>query len=505
MRNTPSVTHIGLMIVAVLGMLLGQFALQSYFENRRLVQSDSVPSGNDLPVDWDHDLKTGENNLPGSFQLNLDDSMVEPAATAINVDGTAEAVDRPASLDSSSTPAKLPQPENASPITDHLKNQESLIRSIIKQELPSATAQEQEIWLDRLRGMAFQDIRFLLRMRKQDVLELRQKIDQFGPQQQSNSTASNLNPSVTLPHSEKPQQPHPLNGVTSDIQQLILRRQSLELVQGSIKTTQEAQNVILNNIANANTTGFKRSEVLFEDLGYRHVNIPGAQDENGKLTPVGIAVGMGSRISGTRLDYRQGQLMKTGGKFDLAIEGDGFFQIQDGAEILYTRSGKFGLNSDGEIVMASADKGRLLEPSITIPQGTLKVTISGNGTVAALVPPRSTLTDLGQIETVTFVNPEGLLQRGNNLYSLTDASGTPMQGVPGIEGRGILKQGFLESSNVDLVHELIEWKKLQNQLQVLSHIAGLPVIDGISVEILSDLRIASPSIVPPVKSPSTSQ
>ncbi|MCH7988037.1 MAG: flagellar hook-basal body complex protein, partial [Planctomycetes bacterium] len=147
---------------------------------------------------------------------------------------------------------------------------------------------------------------------------------------------------------------------------------------------------------------------------------------------------------------------------------------------------------------------RLLEPAITIPQGTLEITITGDGAVAALVPPGSTLTPLGHIEIVTFVNPQGLLQRGNNLYSLTDASGAPQQGVPGIEGRGELKSGFLESSNVDLVHELIEWKKLQNQMQVLSHIAGLPMIDGISAEIFSDQK-APPSIVPPDNSPSTSQ
>ena len=496
MKTTPSVTHIGLVIFAVMGMLLGQFALLSYFENRRLVQSDSVSPGNDLPFDWDDDLKTGEYSLPGSFPMDLDDSMVEPAASEINADGTAEAVDRPALLASSSTPAKLTQPENASSITDRLKGQEPLIRSIIKQELPTATAQEQKIWLDRLRGMAFQDMRFLLRMRKQDLLELRQEIDWFGPPQQSSSMPSNRKSNVYLPHSEKPAQPRLLNGVATDVQQLILQEKSLELVQASLKTIREAQNVILNNIANANTMGFKRSEVLFEDLGYRDVNIPGVRNENGKLSPVGIAVGMGSRISGTRVDHRQGQLMKTGGKLDLAIVGDGFFQIQDGAEILYTRAGNFALNADGEIVMASAKKGRLLEPAITIPQGTLKITISGDGTVAALVPPGSTMTPVGQIETVTFVNPQGLLQRGNNLYSLTDASGAPQLGVPGNEGRGTLKQGYLESSNVDLVHELIEWKKLQNQLQVLSHIAGLPVVEGISAEIFSDLSKKLPPQAP---------
>jgi flagellar basal-body rod protein FlgG len=496
MKTTPSATHIGLVIFAVLGILLGQFVLQSYFENRRLVQSDLLPPGRDLPVDWDHDLKTGENVPPGSFQLDLDDSMVEPAAIAINVDGTAEADDHLARPKSSSTPAKLPQPENASPITDHPQGQELLIRSIIKQELPKATAQEQEIWLDRLQGMAFQDMRFLLRMRKQDLLELRQKIDRFDPPAKSSSTLSILNPNVPLPHSEKPQQPQPLNGVTIDAQQLILQGKSLELAQTSLKTIKEAQNVNLNNIANANTTGFKRSKVLFEDLGYRHVNIPGALNENGTLTPNGIAVGMGNRISGTRLDYRQGQLMKTGGKLDLAIVGDGFFQIQNGDEILYTRSGTFSINSDSQLVLALSEKSRLLKPSITVPHGATEITVSRDGRVIMRQPSNRMPTELRHIVIVKFLNPQELRQRGENLFSATDVSGVPSIGTPGTDGRGTLKQGYLESSNVDLVHELIEWKKLQNQLQVLSHIAGLPVVDGIPAEILSDLKKTPPSIAP---------
>ena len=227
---------------------------------------------------------------------------------------------------------------------------------------------------------------------------------------------------------------------------------------------------IANNLANAGTTAFKRSRVNFEDLYYEHLKLPGLQDSNGKLTPTGISVGLGTRVASTTVEQTEGQLLQTGGELDIAIVGDGFFQVQDGAEILYTRAGKFSLNADGDIVMASADKGRLLDPPITIPQGTLQISISGDGTVAALVPPDSTLQVLDQIQIVTFVNPQGLLQRGNNLYALTDASGPPQQGIPGIEGRGELKSGFLELSNVEPVQELIELIKTQRNFELNSQV-----------------------------------
>ncbi len=144
---------------------------------------------------------------------------------------------------------------------------------------------------------------------------------------------------------------------------------------------------IANNLANAGTTAFKRSRVNFEDLYYEHLKLPGLQDSNGKLTPTGIAVGLGTRVSSTTVEQTEGQLLQTGGELDVAIVGSGFFQVQDGAEILYTRAGKFTLNSDGEIVMASADKGRLLVPAITIPQGPWKFPSQVTGRSQPWYPP----------------------------------------------------------------------------------------------------------------------
>lgn len=223
---------------------------------------------------------------------------------------------------------------------------------------------------------------------------------------------------------------------------------------------------IANNLANAGTTAFKRSRVNFEDLFYEHFKLPGAADSQGNLTPTGIALGLGTRVQSTQVDHNEGNLLQTGGSLDIAIVGDGFFQVQDGAEILYTRAGNFTANADGTIVLASADKGRPLEPTITIPAGTTEITISSEGIVSALQPPATTLTEIGQIQTARFVNPQGLMQRGENLYGATDASGTPTIVNPGLDGHGLLRQGFLESSNVEPVRELVDLIKTQRNFEL---------------------------------------
>jgi flagellar basal-body rod protein FlgG len=228
--------------------------------------------------------------------------------------------------------------------------------------------------------------------------------------------------------------------------------------------------VIANNLANAQTTAFKRSRTNFEDLYYEYLKIPGAQDANGKFTPVGIDVGLGSRVASTQLDFFQGSLLETGKQLDIAITGEGFFQIQDGSQILYTRAGTFTRNADGEVVMASADKGRLIEPPITVPPDTLEIAISGEGIVSVIQAGSSASTQIGQIQTARFINPEGLIQMGENLYQQSDASGTPLLGNPGQEGRGLLRQGFLEASNVEPVRELIDLIKTQRNFELNSQV-----------------------------------
>lgn len=228
--------------------------------------------------------------------------------------------------------------------------------------------------------------------------------------------------------------------------------------------------IIANNLANAGTTAFKRSRSNFQDLYYEHFKLPGAIDEQGQLSPIGLAVGLGSRVAGTQLDHTGGSLLETGKVLDLAIVGDGFFQVQDGDEILYTRAGTFTQNAEGQLVVASADRGRLLEPVITIPQDAQDVVITSDGFVSVRQAGSQAFTQLGQIQLVRFVNPHGLIQQGDNLYALSDASGQPLPGSPGTEGRGQLRSGFLEASNVEPVQELVDLIKTQRNFELNSQV-----------------------------------
>ncbi len=214
---------------------------------------------------------------------------------------------------------------------------------------------------------------------------------------------------------------------------------------------------IANNLANIETTAFKRGRPNFEDLFYRHEPIPGAQDSAGQFAPTGISIGLGSRVSSTQTEFHQGAFQGTGRELDVAIEGPGFFQVIDpSGDTLYTRAGNFSLNANGELVMGSASTGRLLEPSIQIPPDAMPISISAQGVVSVKQPGSPNLIAVGDIELVTFINSDGLLKLGENLSAETDSSGAPTTGTPGEDGIGLLRQGFLEASNVEPVRELID-------------------------------------------------
>lgn len=228
---------------------------------------------------------------------------------------------------------------------------------------------------------------------------------------------------------------------------------------------------IANNLANAGTTGFKRSRVNFEDLAYQYLKMPGAQDGSGQPTPLGVDVGLGARVSSTEMDQRQGSPLETGKSFDIAIIGEGFFQIQDAAgNTFYTRAGNFTVNSNGQMVLASADSGRFLQPAITIQQGMTDVSILSDGAVTGRLPPATTPVPLGNLQLAQFINPEGLMQLGDNLFGETAASGTANLGTPGATGLGQLKQGSLEASNVEPVRELIDLIKTQRNFEINSQV-----------------------------------
>ena len=199
--------------------------------------------------------------------------------------------------------------------------------------------------------------------------------------------------------------------------------QTLYTAATGMESLQTKLEVIANNLANVNTTAYKRDRANFEDLFYRQEILPGIQDQIGNRTPTGIAVGLGARVSSTQTDFNQGAFQETGRELDLTIVGDGFFQVVDpSGEIMYTRSGNFSVNSNGDVVMGSASTGRLLEPAINIPQDAIEVSVSPNGQVFVRQFAQQQLSQVGQIQLAKFINPEGLLKLGENLYAQTDAS-----------------------------------------------------------------------------------
>lgn len=208
-----------------------------------------------------------------------------------------------------------------------------------------------------------------------------------------------------------------------------------------------------NNLANVDTTGFKRSQVEFQDLMYQTVRAPGTQGANGLEVPTGIQVGSGVRTAGISKIFTPGVVENTGNNLDVSIDGEGFFQVQlPSGDARYTRDGTFRRNSTGELVTAD---GFQFQPPIIIPSDALSVTIGSDGTVSVITSATPQSTTVGNISISRFPNPGGLSSEGRNLFSETSSSGAAIPGTPGVNGAGTLQQGFLERSNVQVVTELI--------------------------------------------------
>ncbi|MEN1678676.1 MAG: flagellar basal-body rod protein FlgG [Planctomycetota bacterium] len=229
--------------------------------------------------------------------------------------------------------------------------------------------------------------------------------------------------------------------------------------------------VIANNMANVNTTGFKKDRANFEDLFYRQIRLPGSEDADGNLTSTGIEVGLGVRVQSMQSDFDQGAFQATENQLDFAIEGDGFFAVQDpNGDRLYTRSGNFGINADGNLVLGSANTGWLIDPQINIPEEAVGIVVSASGVVQYRTADSPTLQGGDQLQLYNFINPDGLLKMGDNLFKETDASGQSVPGNPGEPGFGFLQQGFLEASNVEPVTELIDLITTQRAFELNSQV-----------------------------------
>ena len=225
-----------------------------------------------------------------------------------------------------------------------------------------------------------------------------------------------------------------------------------------------ALRTISNNLANVGTTGYKKDRPVFEDLMYQINQQPGGQSSQDSTLPTGVQLGTGVRIAATQKQFTMGSLQPTERSLDMAIEGNGFFQISlpDG-NLGYTRTGSFSVDQDGQLVTA---QGYTLEPVINIPDDTVSLTIGRDGTVSALQDDQTSPTEVGNIQLSTFINSAGLEAKGSNLYSETIASGAPQETTPGENGSGMVLQGVLEASNVSVVEEMVNMVATQRAYEM---------------------------------------
>ena len=241
---------------------------------------------------------------------------------------------------------------------------------------------------------------------------------------------------------------------------------SLWIAKTGLEAQQTRMGVVSNNLANVSTTGFKRDRAIFEDLLYQNVRQPGAQSSQDTVLPSGLMRGTGVRTVATEKVHTQGNIVQTDNSLDVAIQGRGMFQIlrPDGT-MAYTRDGSFSMDSQGQLVTSN---GYLVQPSITIPQSAQSVTIGADGVVSVLQPGNTAPTQVGTLQLADFINPEGLQPIGENLYVETVSSGSPQLSNPGLSGMGTVIQGSLESSNVNVVEEMVNMIETQRAYEMNS-------------------------------------
>ena len=241
---------------------------------------------------------------------------------------------------------------------------------------------------------------------------------------------------------------------------------SLWISKTGLDAQQIQMDVIANNLANVSTNGFKRARAVFEDLLYQTIRQPGAQSSQQTQLPSGLQLGTGVRPVATERVFSQGNLQQTGNPLDIAIQGTGFFHVlmPDGSNA-YTRDGSFQVNAQGQMVTSS---GFPLQPAITIPAGASSVTVGRDGVVSVTRAGSAAATQVGALQLANFINPAGLQSMGENLYIESSSSGTPSTGAPGANGLGLLNQNYVETSNVNVVEELVKMIQTQRAYEINS-------------------------------------
>ncbi|AXW87612.1 flagellar basal-body rod protein FlgG [Lonsdalea iberica] len=241
---------------------------------------------------------------------------------------------------------------------------------------------------------------------------------------------------------------------------------SLWIAKTGLDAQQTNMDVISNNLANVSTNGFKRQRAVFEDLLYQTVRQPGAQSSEQTNLPSGLQLGTGVRPVSTERLHSQGNLEQTENTKDIAVNGQGFFQIllPDGTTA-YTRDGSFQLDANGQLVTSS---GYQVQPAITVPDTAVSMTVARDGVVSVTEQGQAAATQIGQLTLSTFINPTGLQSLGENLYQETQSSGAPTESTPGQNGAGVLYQGFVETSNVNVAEELVDMIQVQRAYEINS-------------------------------------
>lgn len=241
---------------------------------------------------------------------------------------------------------------------------------------------------------------------------------------------------------------------------------SLWTAKTGLEAQQTKMDVIANNLANVSTNGFKKSRAVFQDLLYQNMRQAGGRNDMQNILPAGLQIGSGVRPVATERIHTQGSLEQTGNSKDIAIDGQGFFQVlmPDGNNA-YTRDGSFQVNDSGQLVTAD---GYPIQPAVLIPQDALSITIGKDGVVTVTQPGNNQSTQVGQLSLSTFVNPAGLQSIGDNLYVETSASGMRNESTPGLNGAGRLDQGYVETSNVNVVEEMVNMIQTQRAYEINS-------------------------------------
>ncbi|WP_299467484.1 flagellar hook-basal body protein [uncultured Gimesia sp.] len=366
------------------------------------------------------------------------------------------------------TPGPLMPPLNAEPLQDSQRKSDSredqMTRSIIREHLPHASKEELEIWFEELQGVPHKAANDLLSIRKL----LQPKSVMLSPDKKWLQA---------LPGFEvvAPQQPvSSSNGPVSDQTGFIGfsskadRDELIERLKPTVDALRLSRDVIVNNIANAGTIGFKRSYVEFESLPYEYVQTPASEKSE---TEPPIAVGMGSQVLQTRVSQTSGEVIKTGRALDLAIEGQGFLQVRLGEKIAYTRSGRLMFDNDRRLCIRGSQNNYLIVPEMELPAESHSIQISEAGVVTAVVPGADENQDqeqtVGTLTIACFADPSELFPRESCLFEATPRSGAPRVLTPGAKGAGLVRAGVLETSNVSIAEELQELSVIKQRLDAL--------------------------------------